>query len=106
MAELTVLARTADVVGVPPEAGGDSFKNDGATELHVFNPTESDVEITVAAVHKCTHGFLDDQVETIEAGGLERLGPFDPGRFNDPTGLTHFSFDSVAGIEVAPQRQK
>lgn len=106
MATLTVYGRSQSPTFVAADAGDDEFRNDGATELLVFNNTASSITVTISAVGRCNHGFLDDAVETVNAGSLGRLGPFNVSRHNDAQGRVSISYSATAGITVAAQRQR
>lgn len=107
MAILTVQERSASpVIWVDAASGGDVFQNNGATELLVVNGSGSDITVTVLATGRCNHGFLDDVVETVPAGSLGRLGPFNPARLNDSQGRVSVSYSATGGIQVAAQKQR
>lgn len=106
MALLTVHDRQVDPTFQAADVAGDTFVNDGSTELLVINPGPSAITITAAGARKCSHGFVDNLVKTIEAGELLRWGPFLPSWFNSPAGVMSVSYSAVAGISVAAQRQR
>ena len=106
MATLTVAARNSDPVLQPAGDPSDTFRNDGITELIVYNTGPDDVEITAAAARECNHGFLDDWTETVLAGNAFRFGPFKSSQFNDATGMVVVSYADSSDLEVAAQRQR
>lgn len=106
MAVLEVYARQVDPVFTSAGAGGDTFRNDGATELLVYNPGILSITVTAAAQRRCSHGFMDDWEVTVEAGQVFPFGPFPASRFNDSSGLVSISYSSVAGITVSAKRQQ
>lgn len=106
MAELTVYARTASPTLVDASAGGDTFRNDGHTELLIVNAGPSEVDVTIVAASRCSHGFLDDEVITVPAGQFWRPGPFSSSRFNDPTQMVSITYEDETVITIAAQRQR
>lgn len=106
MAELPVHDREVDPVFQPAAAAGDTFKNDGATELLIINNGIVDVVVTASAQRECSHGFLDDWQKTVSAGELQRFGPFAADRFNDSTGAVSVSYADETDLQVSAQRQK
>lgn len=106
MALLVVYARQDDPVFVAASVSGDTFQNDGETELLITNPGPSSTTIIAVATRKCGHGFLDNWIEVIPPGSLFRFGPFLPSRFNDPNNILTIGFTSVVGVSLAAQRLK
>lgn len=106
MAALTVQARSADPTFVAASVGGDTMRNDGATELLVSNVGVSSVNVTITATGRCRHGFLDNEVVACAPGELTSLGPWDAARFNNSTGSVAISYSSVVGITVAARKQR
>lgn len=106
MALLTVHERQVDPTFQAADVAGDTFQNDGFTEILVQNPGPTPITVTAVAARKCSHGFLDDWVKTVDAGEMLRFGPFLSSRFNSPTGIASVSYSDVAGISVAAQRQR
>lgn len=105
MAELTVYARTAAPTLVAAGGSGDTFRNDGATELIIINAGPGDIDVTAVAVGRCSHGFLDDEVITVPAGVLWRAGPFSASRFN-ANGLVSITYEDETLITIAAQKQR
>lgn len=106
MAALTVYARSADPTFVDAGAAGDTFVNDGATELLIMHQGVSAVTVTFAATKRCKHGFLDDEEHTVQPSELYRAGPFAASRFNDSQGRVAVSYSDETVLQVAAQRQR
>ena len=106
MAVLTVQDRQVDPTFQAAAGGGDSFKNDGATELLLFNAGFAAITVTAVAVRKCSHGFLDHWQKVVDPGELMRFGPFRSSQFNSATGIASFTYSDVTGLQVAAQRQQ
>lgn len=104
MAALTLYARAADPAFVAADALGDTFTNNGDTELLVINGGVGDVDVTFTATRPCSHGFLDDWVVTCSGQELTRIGPFSAQRFNDAQGRVAVSYDDETNLTVAAQR--
>ena len=86
MADYTV--QEVSVSGVIPTfsavALSDTFANDGNTILQIDNAGASSVDVTIKSAVKCNQGFSHDIVVTVAAATNKIVGPFVPGRFNDP----------------------
>lgn len=106
MAVLTVHDRQVDPTFQAAAPGGDSFANDGATELLIMNTGPTARIVTATAVRKCSHGFLDHWQKTVDAGELMRFGPFRAGQFNSSTGVVSVTYDDATDLMVAAQRQQ
>lgn len=106
MALLTVHERQVDPTFQAADVAGDTFPNDGSTELLIVNPGPTPITVVAIGARKCSHGFLDNWIKTVEAGEMLRFGPFLPSWFNSPTGIMTVFCSSVAGISVAAQRQR
>lgn len=106
MAVLTVYARSVAPTLVAAGATGDTFPNDGATELLIYNTGPAAVDVTFTAVRRCKHGFLDHQVETVESGMLYRAGPFAAERFNSDQGSVSVTYEDETTLTVAAQKQR
>jgi hypothetical protein len=109
MALLTVhqLSMTGDSKAyVAADAGlTDTFPNDGRTFLHFKNTNAAARTATVNSIRPCDQGVDHNVPISIAATtGDEMAGPFDPGRFNDSSGLCSVSYDAVAGLTVAAIR--
>lgn len=106
MALLTVHARQVDPTFQGADVAGDTFANDGATEVLIVNPGPTAITVIALAARKCSHGFLDNWIKSVPAGQMLRFGPFLPSQFNSPTGIASISYSNVTGISVAAQRQR
>lgn len=106
MAVLAVSDRQVDPTFQAADVAGDSFVNDGSTELLVLNPGPSSITVTAVGTRRCSHGFLDNWVKTVDAGELLRFGPFESSWFNTPAGVMSVSYSSATGISVSAQRQR
>lgn len=105
MAVLPVHDRQVDPTFQAAAPGGDSFANDGATELLISNTGPTARTVTAIAVRKCSHGFLDHWEIEVDAGELMRFGPFRSDRFNSSTGVVSVTYDDATDLTVAAQRQ-
>lgn len=107
MAILTVFARQVDPDPFQAaDAGGDSFRNDGETELLILNAGVTPVVVTAVAQRRCNHGFLDDWEFTVAGQELQRFGPFEAARFNDSNGRVTVTYADESDLTVAAQRQR
>lgn len=104
MAALTVYARASDPVLVAADALGDTFVNNGDTELLVVNAGVAAVNVTFTATRPCNHGFVDDWVVSCAGQELTRIGPFDATRFNDGQNRVAVSYADETNLTVAAQR--
>ena len=86
-----------------PAAAGDTFENDGRTALLVWNASGSPVSIRIVAARAGSDGRLNDWVKLLSPASFDRLGWFQPERFNS-AGKVTFVFSSITGIGVAPIR--
>lgn len=107
MAQLTVQA--ASVNGLTPtyvaaSAGGDTFSNQGTAYLFVKNGGATSINVVLDSQAKCNHGFDHDLTIAVPAGEEKLIGPIDPSRFNDPTGLVHATYSDVTSVTVAVVR--
>ena len=106
MALLTVQSRAGALALTDCDAAGDTFTNDGRTEVFLENNGGADRTVTVVAARDCSHGFRDDLVETIPGGAVVALGPFKANRFNGATGLVTLTYDATTNLRVAAKRQQ
>ena len=104
MAVLTVYARSADPVFVAAGALGDTFFNNGDTEIIIVNSGIADVDVTIAATNPCIHGFTDDWVVTCDGQELTRIGPFEAKRFNDSQNIVTVTYEDETTLTIAAQR--
>ena len=104
MAALTVYARASDPVLVSADALGDTFLNNGDTEILIVNAGVSAVDVTFSATHQCSHGFTDDWVVSCDGQELTRIGPFEARRFNTAQGLVAVTYADETNLTVAAQR--
>lgn len=107
MAALAI--QEASLAGLNPafvaaSAGGDTFANDGKTYLHVKNAGAAAVTATVNSIKPCDQGSDHDAVVSVPAGGERLIGPFPPGRFNDPNGAAAVTYSDVTSVTVAAVR--
>ena len=106
MALLTVQPRAGALTMQDCDAGGDTFSNDGRTEVFLENRGGADRTVTVVAARDCSHGFRDHQVETVPGGAVIALGPFRANRFNDSEGLVSLTYDATTDLLVGAKRQQ
>lgn len=104
MANLTIYERASDPVFVAADVAGDTFVNNGNTELKIINDTPQAVDVTLTTQRPCNHGFTVDQVESAPGQTLFYLGPFGADRFNDAQGLVHVSYSDASALRVAVQK--
>ncbi len=104
MALLPVVDRDADPIFSAADPGGDTFPNNGNTEIVVYNASASAIQVTFPSERKCSQGFIDDDVQTAVAGGLVTFGPFRASRFNNPQGIAAVNYSSAAGVSVYAKR--
>lgn len=104
MAALTVYARTADPVFVAASGGGDTFINNGDTEVLVVNSNVAAITLTIECTAPCIFGFTDDQVVSCGGQELTRIGPFEAKRFNSALGVASLTYSSATNVTVAAQR--
>jgi hypothetical protein len=85
----------------PAAAGGNQVANNGHVEINIANGGGGAVTVTFKAQKTCSQGFLHDRVVTVPNDGItRRFGPFDPGRFNDPSGNMFIGYSAVATVTV------
>lgn len=96
---------------------GDTFANDGHTFLVFLNANASARTLTLTGNAFSKPGYGDisaaDAGETVTLpgsgtnGGRQIVGPFPPGRFNDPaTGRVSYTLDAATGMTVAAVKLK
>lgn len=117
MAILTVQASTfagLNYTSAAADVAGDSFVNDGRTQIMFVNANASPRTVTVAANDTSRPGFgnivTPDTVITVPGsgtnGGLAMAGPFPPARFNDPnTGRVSLTYSAVTSLSVSAVKQ-
>jgi len=82
-----------------------SFANDGKTFLHVKNTqTDASVSVTIAIAQEVDGQSVTSRVVGIGAETEEFIGPFDPGVYNQSTGVVNVDFDTSASVSVAAIR--
>jgi hypothetical protein len=104
MALLTVNQVSLTGVAVAPGAaavGGDTFANNGKTVLEVTNASGSDKTVTIDSLVNCNQGSDHDIAVTVATGTTKRIGPFDPSRFNNSSGLVSVTYSGVTSVTVA-----
>lgn len=106
MAVLLVHDRQVDPTFQAASGGGDSFANDGTTELLIYNAGLVAITVTAVAARRCSHGFLDNWAKTVQPGTVMRFGPFLASQFNNASGFAAFTYSAVTDVSVAAQRQK
>src|SRR5215212_4660189 len=85
--------------------GGDSFPNDGNTNLLVINSGGAPRTVTFDAPNACSFGVVHashDYVATIPNDSVPyQVGPFSKERFNDVNDRVQVTYDSATGVAVA-----
>ena len=104
MALLTV--QSADLDGLAASydsaaGGGDTFVNDGNTQLHVKNGSGAPITVTVTATVACNHGSLHDSVTSVGAGAEAFIGEFERERFNNSAGQCAITYSGVTSLTIA-----
>jgi hypothetical protein len=83
----------------------DEFVNDGSTTtrtyLVVANGGGVTCNVTVDSQVNCSQGFDHDSAVAVAAGITKFIGPFEKGRWNNPTTKkVSWSYDQVASVTV------
>jgi hypothetical protein len=108
MADLAVASWPANgadpTITVVPSNAGDQFVNDGKTMFLIKNTGGSAVAVTFAAARKSDQGFATDLVISVLAGATQRIGFFQPERFNDGGGRVSVGYATVTGITIRAAR--
>lgn len=109
MAQLTV--QNVVRAGLVPSyaaaaAGGDSFKNEPLTILHVKNGSAAAITVTVTSQTKnVPEGTTKTNLTVNVAAGSEAMiGPFSRSAFNDSNGLVQVTYSAVTSVTVAAVR--
>ena len=93
---------------VQAEAGGDTFVNDGRTALWFLKVSGASVQVDVASVRACRHGFTTSHVDlplTVNpSGAMHKTRTFPVRRFGH-TGQVSYSGDA-SGLLVVAVRQE
>lgn len=105
MALLTVQPRDGELTFDACDSGGDTFSNDGKTEVFLDNRGGGDRTVTFVAARRCSHGFLDDLVVIVTGGTLFPVGPFAANRFNDADGIASITYDAATDLHIGVKRQ-
>lgn len=104
MAELDIQGE-GEITFQPAEAGGDSFENDGNTQLIAIGPPTG-FSVVFANGRDCEFGEHDPLTVTIDPGDVQLVSDrLSPSRFNDSASLVNFTYlPSAVGIQVAAVR--
>ncbi len=91
----------------PADPAGDSFVNDGNTQIQVAGPN-SEFTIEFQNDHDCNFGVHDPYRLVVPAGRTQAISErLSPSRFNDSGSRTHITYSpSAVGIQVAAIRTK
>lgn len=82
--------------------GGDTFPAQGRrTFLHVKNGGVGSINVTLNSLVNCNQGSDHDNVTPVGAGADKFIGPIDPDRFADPTGVCGVTYSGVTSVTVA-----
>jgi len=82
-------------------AGGDTFKNDGQTILHIKNADPSQKTVTADRLQLSSTGRDDNEAITVESETERFFGPFPTNRFNDAAGNVALSYSGATGLTIA-----
>ena len=104
MAELPIQGE-GEITFQPAEAGGDSFENDGNTQLIAIGPPTG-FSVVFEGARKCNFKLTHDLTVTIAPGDVQLVSDrLSPRRFNDSASLVNFTYlPSAVGIQVAAVR--
>ena len=88
-----------------PQAGGDTFRNDGRTFLRL-KTSGTGITVTVAAVAgaKCSDGHVHNKAIILAATEERWFGPFETAKHNDANGNAAVSYTAVTGLTVGVYR--
>lgn len=104
MATLTVTTATSSGILKPAlvtaAVGGDQFSNNGRTYLEITNGGASPITVTVASQRACDQGTAHNVTNSVTNATTEIMGPFDPGRFNDASGMVQVTYSAVTSVTV------
>ncbi len=69
-------------------AAGNMWKNTGKEYIQVINASGSSINVTVTTPATVVGLAIEDKVVAVAAGVEKKLGPYEPGYFNQPVGAT------------------
>lgn len=112
------MPRTALTVGTAPGWGGgvldiaaaavdnsngNTFVNTGVERLIVINGSGGSLTVTVAlpTSSRSLGGLVTTKTYTVGAGKTAILGPFDPGTFNQSTGVVNVDWSTGTSVTAA-----
>lgn len=112
----TLLVKSVVLAGIDPETpayvaadvAGDDVDNDGFTFLHFVNGATQETTVTIDSKKLCDQGTDHDAIVAVPVSEQIMIGPFDRGRFNDPSGQLNITYAggvtnlTVAAISVKP----
>lgn len=94
----------AQLVSVTPDAAnGNSFTNDGKTELIVHNGDAAPHTVTVRSVND-PYGRTGDVAVPVAAGERAFLGPFEQNLFNQADGTVNVDWTASTSMKVATRQ--
>jgi hypothetical protein len=82
-------------------SASDSFLNDGREVLVVNNGSGSAITVTISSYTPCNYGYTHDLEVTVTDGETSYIGTFQPGRFNDSSGLVNVTFSATTSVTAA-----
>lgn len=97
--ELSPAAGITDVVA-SAAGGGDVFPNTGKEWVEVINGGAGSINVTVTPVNKINGLTISPLVIAVGAGVRKKLGPFDPGIFNNGSGQVALAYSGVTTVTV------
>jgi hypothetical protein len=86
------------VYSAPTITTGDTFTNNGRTQLFINNGSASPITLTIVSQAPAGSGIEDDLIATIPAGEEHIFGPLPVNRFS---GNTTFICSAVADVTCA-----
>lgn len=82
-------------------AASDTFSNKGDIILHVVNADSSDNTVTIVTTKTVAGLAVADVTVTVTAGESRFIGPFEPGVFNNGSGIVTVQHSNTTSNTIA-----
>lgn len=107
MADIPIQEAGDTITFQSADAGGDSFTNDGKTQLWVVGPS-SEFKLLLASARECNFGVHPAHELVVPTGETQVVSDrFAASRFNDSAGKVSITYDpSAVGIQIAAIRSE
>lgn len=81
-----------------PGSGSNAFANDGRTHIHIKNGSGSAMTATFQTPGSVNGLAIADLVVTVAAGAEKKVGPFEPGLFNQSDGKVYVDWSLETSV--------